>query len=488
MCQIPNRGKRKWEKVGSNTKKEQFPLLLAEDDELLSHSLYDYLESLDYKVYAAARCDEAIKILEHHSVNVALVDKRLPDGEGTAILEYIIKNKLKTKMILMTAFGADKKIDEYVQKGAFDFIAKPFLLEKLLKRIENANRMFQLEYSHEALEYYQKSAYKIIGHSQSIQKIKKMIQLISQTPGPVLIEGETGTGKELVARNIHLHSDRRNRQFISVNCASIPENLFESEFFGYEKGAFTGAYKEKPGFFEMANSGILHLDEIGDMPMEFQAKLLRVLEEGTYIKLGATKEMRVDVRIIASTNKNLKQEVAANRFRQDLYFRLAVFTIYLPPLRERAEDIPLIAEYLWNELILKMGKKKSIPSFSFEDLEKMPWKGNIRELRNYLERKLIYSDMADIYDISGMEPEYPNQPAIGPLPHQHEITGRKEIIPLDDYIREYIIDVLKYCNYNKAKTARILGLGLSTLKRKLQVWGVVIKKNLDQENNISNQE
>ncbi len=466
----------------NSPRKEQFPLLLAEDDELLSQSLTDFLESKGYKVYAAERFDQALKILERRSVNVALVDKKLPDGEGTAILEYIIKNKLKTKMILMTAYGPDKKINEYVQKGAFDFIEKPFQLEKLLKRIENANRMFQLEYSHEVLAYYQKSAYKIIGNSPEMQKMKKMIRLISKTPSPVIIEGETGTGKELVARNIHLESDRSSRQFISVNCASIPENLFESEFFGYEKGAFTGAYKEKPGFFEMANYGILHLDEIGEMPLEFQAKLLRVLEEGAYIKLGGTKEIQVDVRIVTSTNKNLKEEVAAKRFREDLYFRLAVFTIYLPALRERKQDIPLIAEHLWNELILKMGKKMSPPPFSFEDLKKLPWKGNVRELRNYLEKKLIYSDMPEMEDIPGMEEEYRDQSPRNSFSHEPDIIKRKEIKPLDDYIRDYVIEILKYCNYNKAQTARVLGLGLSTLKRKLQGWGVVVKKNLDQEN------
>jgi DNA-binding NtrC family response regulator len=466
----------------NSTRKEQFPLLMAEDDELLSHTLTDFFETQGYKVYPVERCDQALKILEHRTVNVALVDKKLPDGEGTAILEYIMKNKLKTKMILMTAYGPDKKITEYVQKGAFDFVAKPFQLEKLLKRIENANRMFQMEYSHEALAYYQKSAYKIVGNSPGMQKIKKMIRLIAKTSGPVLIEGETGTGKELVARNIHIESDRSSRQFISVNCASIPENLFESEFFGYEKGAFTGAYKEKPGFFEMSNYGILHLDEIGEMSLEFQAKLLRVLEEGTYIKLGGTKEIQVDVRIVASTNKNLIEEVAKKRFREDLYFRLAVFTIYIPALRERKQDIPLIADHLWNELILKMGKKMSPPPFSFEDLKKFPWKGNVRELKNYLEKKLIYSDMVEMEDIPRMEEENRDQSGRNSFYHEPEMIKRKEIKPLDDYIRDYVIEILKYCKYNKAQTARVLGMGLSTLKRKLLGWGVVVKKNLDQGN------
>ena len=453
-------------KDNTKTKKELVPLLVVDDDELLCHSVKDFLEPKGYNVYTAGRCDQALKILDLHTINVALVDKRLPDGDGTTISEYIIKNNIKTKMILITAFGPDQKINEYVQKGAFDFLEKPFELEKLLKRIENANRMFQLEYSRDALELYQKTAYRIIGNSPEIGRIKKMISLISQSQSSVLIEGETGTGKELIARNVHLESDRSNKQFISVNCASIPENLFESEFFGYEKGAFTGAYKEKPGFFEMANYGILHLDEIGEMPMEFQAKLLRVLEEGSFIKLGGTKEIQVDVRIIASTNKNLKEEVVAKRFREDLYFRIAVFNIYAPPLRERIEDIPLIAEYLWNELILKMGKKMLTPWFSFEDLKKLPWKGNVRELRNHLEKKLIYLNMEEVY-----------QPEMNSLSREQKINVK--IKPLDDYIRSYILEVLEYCSYNKAKTARALGLSLSTLKRKLQEWGVEVKKSMN---------
>jgi len=460
-------------------RKEKFPLLLVEDDELLSHSLTDFLNSKGYNVYVAGKCERAEKILDNHPIHVALVDNKLPDGEGTAILEYIIGNKLKTKMILMTAYGPDKKINEYVHKGAFDFIEKPFNLEKLLNRIENANRMYQLEYSSDVLEHYHKNVYRIVGNSSEITRIKKMIRLISQTPSPVLIEGETGTGKELVARNIHLESNRSNRQFISVNCASIPENLFESEFFGYEKGAFTGAYKKKPGFFEMANYGILHLDEIGEMPIEFQAKLLRVLEEGTYIRLGGTKEVEVDVRIIASTNKNLKEEVTAKRFREDLYFRLAVFTVRIPPLRDRKEDISLIAEHLWNDLILKMGKKKSFPSFSFEELKRFPWKGNVRELRNYLEKKLIYSDMFDLEEEKERGEKLLDDLQKEQVFQESNSVTRKEIKPLDIYIRDYVVEILKYCDYNKAKTSRVLGLSLSTLKRKLRAWGVVIKKNLD---------
>lgn len=447
--------------------RELIPLLLVEDDELLSLSIKDFLDSMGYKVYLVNRCDEAKNILDHHTVNIALVDKKLPDGVGTSISEYIIENKLKTKMILMTAYGIDQEINEYIRKGAFDFLEKPFSLEKLLKRIENVNRMFELEYSHEALELYQKSTYKIIGISAVMQKIKKMTRLAAQSPSPVLIQGETGTGKELVARNIHLESKRSGKQFISVNCASIPEHLFESEFFGYKKGAFTGAYKEKPGYFEMANYGVLHLDEIGDMPMEFQAKLLRVLEEGSYFKLGGTKEMEVDVRIIASTNKNLKEEVEKKQFREDLYFRIAVFTIYLPPLRERKEDIPVLAEYLWHDLTEKMGKKTVTPSFSFEELKKYPWQGNIRELRNYLEQKLIYANMPEVFQ--------PEIPTTSPGKQQEN----REIKPLEDHIRDYVLESLEYFDFNKARTARELGLSLSTLQRKLRGWGVTVQKGLD---------
>jgi DNA-binding NtrC family response regulator len=443
----------------SEKKTEKVSLLLAEDEELLSLSITDFLEPRGYKVYRTDKCSEAIDILKQHNINLALVDIKLSDGEGTVISEYILKNNLKIKVILMTAYGPQKKIREYIQKGTFDFLEKPFAFEKLLKRIENAYRMFQLEYSHDAAETYKKSSYQIVGTSQAIKNIKKMISLVAPSMSSVLIEGETGTGKELIARNIHLESDRYNKQFISVNCASIPENLFESEFFGYEKGAFTGAFKEKPGFFEIANFGVLHLDEIGEMPIEFQAKLLRVLEEGSYIKLGGTKEIQVDVRIITSTNKNLKEEVAAERFREDLYFRIAVFNIYIPPLRKRREDIPLIAEHLWNDMVLKMGIKKSAPVLSFEDLKHHHWRGNVRELRNHLEKKLIYSRLGESIQ-AGLKP---------PLPDEADEVN---IIPLEDCIRQYVVSALRKFNDNKTKAAEALGISLSTLKRKLKKWEI----------------
>jgi DNA-binding NtrC family response regulator len=451
--------------MNTKSKKELIPLLLAEDDELLAFTLKDFLESKGYRVFSATRCDQAIQFLNHHTIHVALVDKKLPDGEGTSISEYILKKNLKTKMILMTAYGADQRINEYINKGAFDFLEKPLDLEKVLKRIQNAGRLFQLEYSQQVLGSYQKSAYQIIGQSPEMVKIRKMIGLVGQSDSPVLIEGETGTGKELIARNIHLESNRSDKQFISVNCASIPENLFESEFFGYEKGAFTGAYKEKPGFFEMANFGILHLDEVGEMPIEFQAKLLRVLEEGSYIKLGGTKEINVDVRILASTNKDLKTELENKRFREDLYFRIAVFNIVVPPLRNRIEDIPLIAEHLWNELLLKMGRKKISPPAGFENLNKFPWKGNVRELRNHLEKKLIYQSFGD--EIEPAMAELPSTP-----------IKKNMIIPLDLYIRDYVLDTLKHFQYNKTQTAEALGLSLSTLKRKLKQWDIVVEKSI----------
>ena len=307
--------------------------------------------------------------------------------------------------------------------------------------------------------------YGMIGMSDSMLSLFKRIEKYAPTDAPVVITGETGTGKELIARNIYQESDRSNKQFISVNCASIPENLFESEFFGYKKGAFTGAYKEKPGYFEMANYGILHLDEIGEMPIEFQAKLLRVLEQGSFIKLGGTKEIHVNVRIIASTNKNLKEEVDNKRFREDLYFRIAVFTIYVPPLRERKEDIPIIADHIWKNLNLKMGQKINSPLFSLEELKNYVWKGNIRELRNHLEKKLIYLSMGQDY-----------QPEV--ISNKEFNRSEKEITPIDEYICNYVVDVFKYYNYNKTQTAKALGMSLSTLKRKLKIWGIRVTKGM----------
>ncbi len=440
-------------------KKSPVPILLAEDDLLLAESISDFLEENNFKVYKTDNCKAAFQILEKFTISIALIDRKLKDSDGIDILDFIINQGMKTKMILMTAYGQDHSIQENIRKGTFDFLDKPFKLETLLKRLENAVRMYELEYSDEAAEVYGRSTSTIIGDSPEMNNIRKLISMAASANSPVLIQGETGTGKELIARNIHLESDRSRKQFISVNCASIPETLFESEFFGYEKGAFTGAVKEKKGLFEIANFGILHLDEIGEMPIEFQAKLLRVLESGTFIKLGGVKEISVDVRIITSTNKNLKEEILAKKFREDLYFRIAVFNINIPPLRERKEDIPLIAEHLWRNLIIRMGKNIFTPDIDFNSLMQREWRGNIRELRNHLENSIIYS---------GFDGTLITSP-----PGKEETTkdeSREDLLLIDDVVKEHVLRVLKNTGFNKTKTAELTGMGLSTLKRKLKQW------------------
>ena len=441
--------------------KHSVPVLLAEDDSLLAENIIGFLEENNFKVYHTDRSGEAINLLERYTVNIALIDKKLKNSDGIEILDYIIEKGLRTKMILMTAYGADHSIKDNIRKGAFDYLEKPFKLETLMKRLENAVRMYELEYSDEAAEVYSRSTFRIIGDSREINNIRKMISMAASATSPVLIQGETGTGKELIARNIHLESDRSRKQFISINCASIPDTLFESEFFGYEKGAFTGAVSEKKGLFEIANFGILHLDEIGEMPVEFQAKLLRVLEEGTFIKLGGVKEISVDVRIIASTNKNLKEEIDRKKFREDLYFRIAVFNIFVPPLRERKEDIPLIAEHLWRNLIIRMGRSVSSPGIDFDSLKKREWRGNIRELRNHLENSIIYSGFGDSIL------SFPAGTGRGAEP---DLSG--ESLLVEDVVKNHVLTVLKSTGFNKTRTADLTGMGLSTLKRKLRKWGL----------------
>lgn len=440
--------------------KNMVPILIAEDDTLLSDSITELLKDKNFKVYNVDNCTDAMQILDKFTINIALIDRKLKDSEGIEILDFIIRQGLKTKMILMTAYGQDHTIKENIRKGTFDFLEKPFKMETLLKRVENAVRMYELEYSDEAAEVYGRSTSIIIGESNEINIIRKMISMAASTSSPALIQGETGTGKELIARNIHLESNRSRKQFISVNCASIPETLFESEFFGYEIGAFTGAIKGKQGLFEIANFGVLHLDEIGEMPVEFQAKLLRVLESGSFIKLGGTKEISVDVRIIASTNKNLKEEISKKRFREDLYFRIAVFNIYVPPLRERREDIPIIAEYLWRNLIIRMGRSNFTPAIDFNSLKDREWRGNIRELRNHLENSIIYSE----FDSPLLS--YPLGFEQSPQPE-----GPESDILIDDVVKTHLLKVLKSTGNNKTKTAEMVGMGLSTLKRKLKKWG-----------------
>ncbi len=448
-----------------------FPILLVEDDAHLAATVAEFLQDKGFMVYRAGTCARAREILEHQSVHVALVDRKLPDGEGTLVANFINTRGLKTKMILVTAYGMDQNVSESLKKGAFDFLQKPFDLETLLKRVCNAGRLYQLEFSSRVQHGFQKSAYRIVGKSPEIRRIRHVIHHVAPMDTWVLITGETGTGKELIARNIHLDSNRSHQQFISVNCASIPETLFESEFFGYRRGAFTGAVRDKPGYFEMAASGTLHLDEIGEMPLEFQAKLLRVLEEGTFIKLGGGDESRVDVRLIASTNKNLQHEVERGRFRRDLFFRIAVFMIHVPPLRERPEDIPLIAAHLWSGLNQRMGMKETALPVADEDLVNQPWTGNVRELRNFLERQLLYLRMGRP---TGFDP-------VTGLENRTAAEPDARMVTLEEHSRNYVLDVLQRLNYNKAQTARVLGIGLSTLKRWLNQWGVRVERRLDNQ-------
>lgn len=451
-----------------------FPILLVEDDANLAAVVAEFLGDQGFSVSLAGTCDQARKLLDQHDFHVALVDRKLPDGEGTRVSEHIAARGLKTKMILVTAYGMNNQISEFMSQGAFDFLQKPFDLGTLLKRVRNAGRLYQLEFSSQVQHSFHKSTYRIVGASPAIERIRHVIRHVAPMDTTVLITGETGTGKELIARNIHLDSRRSHRQFISVNCASIPEALFESEFFGYKRGAFTGATRDKPGYFEMAASGTLHLDEIGEMPLEFQAKLLRVLEEGTFIKLGGERETRVDVRLVASTNKNLEKEVEFGRFRRDLYFRIAVFTMGIPPLRDRPEDIPLIAAHVWKELHQRMGLKESGPVLDTANLVNQPWKGNVRELRNFLERRLLYRRM-------GTFPEGEAGDS-GGVPDQRS-AGR--IVPLEEYTREYVLSVLARLDYNKARTARALGIGLSTLKRRLNQWNVQVSRQIREDNTTS---
>jgi len=448
-----------------------FPILLVEDDVNLAAAVADFLQDKGFLVHKAGTCARAREILDHKSVHVAMVDRKLPDGEGTLVADYISARGFKTKMILVTAYGMDQHLSESLKKGAFDFLQKPFDLETLLKRVCNAGRLYRLEFSSQVQHGFLKSAYRMVGKSPEIERIRHVIHHVAPTDTTVLVAGETGTGKELIARNIHLDSHRSQQQFISVNCASIPETLFESEFFGYRRGAFTGATRDKTGYFEMAASGTLHLDEIGEMPLEFQAKLLRVLEGGTFIKLGGEDESRVDVRLIASTNKDLEQEVERGRFRRDLFYRIAVFTIHVPPLRERKEDIPLLAAHLWSGLTQRMGMKESALPVPPEVLFNQPWTGNVRELRNFLERQLLYLRMgrpAELDVDAGSEGRILKEPLEG-------------LTSLEEHTRNYVIEVLARLDYNKAQTARVLGIGLTTLKRWLKQWDVRVERRLNNQ-------
>lgn len=368
-------------------------ILVIDDERSIRNTLKDILEYEKYKVDEAENGLEALDLIRNKEFDVILCDIKMPQMDGIEVLEKAMI-LTETPVIMISGHGTIETAVEAIKKGAYDYIAKPLDLNRLLITIRNALDKSNLITETKKLKRQVSQTYEMVGESPALNGIKEMIERVGPTDARVLITGENGTGKELVARWIHEQSNRSHTPFIEVNCAAIPSELIESQLFGHEKGSFTSAIKQRKGDFEQAHGGTLFLDEIGDMSLSAQAKVLRALQENKITRVGGEKDISVDVRVIAATNKNIKDEISNEKFREDLYHRLSVILIHVPPLRERSEDIPLLVQHFMEQICESSGKAlMNITDEAFEQLKKMPWTGNIRELRNVIERLIILCDV-----------------------------------------------------------------------------------------------
>jgi len=368
-------------------------ILIVDDEKSIRMTLREILEYEKYDVDEAKDGEEGLEMMKKKNYDIILCDIKMPKMDGMEVLEKAVEAGVDTQFIMVSAHGTIETAVEATKKGAFDFIQKPPDLNRLLLTIRNALDKKNLVSETKVLRKKISRTFEIIGESEAIQQVKLTIDKVAPTEARVLITGPNGTGKELVARWLHAKSQRSDNPLVEVNCAAIPAELIESELFGHEKGSFTSAVKQRIGKFEQANQGTLFLDEIGDMSLSAQSKVLRALQENKITRVGGEKEISVNVRVFAATNKDLKKEIEENNFREDLYHRLSVILIHVPPLKERKDDIPLLVDHFLNEIANEYGTaKKGITEEALEQLKTYEWTGNIRELRNVVERLVIMCD------------------------------------------------------------------------------------------------
>ncbi len=438
-------------------------ILIVDDEPNILSSVGSALKRSGHEVVTAGSFAAAREILDD-SIDVALLDVWLGDGDGIELLSIIKKKIPHVECVMISGHAEIETAVTAVKSGAYDFLEKPLSLDKIDVVLSNIARLKRLETERNDLRQLLGDEGRLVGQSRAIQELEKAIKRVAPEDSRVLITGENGTGKELVARMIHGLSPRSEGTFVAVNCAALPDDLIESELFGYEKGAFTGAVKSKPGRFEMAAGGTLFLDEIVETSGRTQAKLLRAVEEGTFTRLGGTAEIRSDARLIAATNKNLKQVVADGRFREDLFYRLAVLPIEIPPLRERREDIPLLVEYFTERFCRRRGRPTRKFNKSALDLFiRHSYPGNIRELANYVERIVIMSE-SEIIDSAEVEILLPHLVGEG--------SGGALKAASEQFERDYIKKTITGAGGNMTRAAEILGLERSHLYKKMKALGM----------------
>lgn len=453
-------------------------ILIIDDEKDIRTSLTGILEDEGYHVTSAASGAEGIEMAGLELPDLVLLDIWMPGMDGLETLERLKAQFPQVTIIMISGHGTIETAVRATKLGAFDFIEKPLSLEKVLISVANALQLQKLKSENAELKRTSENEHELLGNSAVIAALREQIIRVAQTSASVLVTGENGTGKELIARSIHYYSPRREQPFVAINCAAIPEELIESELFGHEKGAFTGATSQKKGRFDLADGGTLFLDEIADMSLKTQAKILRVIQERCFERVGGTRQVTVDVRIVAATNKSLEQEILQGHFREDLYYRLNVVPFHAAALRDRRGDIPLLVDCFVARLSRREGHEPKVflPE-TLEVLKEHAWPGNVRELRNIVERILIMSPAhvitpADIPDLRGAVNSGPP-----PCPKLESAFSRSALRDArEDFEREFIIHKLEENDWNISRTAEIIELERSNLHRKIKSYGIDVRR------------
>jgi two-component system nitrogen regulation response regulator NtrX len=453
-------------------------VLIVDDEAGVRSALGGVLKDEGYEVEAVASGEACLERVARGPVDVVILDIWLPGMDGLATLGRLRERRADAEVVMISGHGSIEAAVRAIKMGAFDFVEKPLSLDKTVLVVRNALRQRQLEAENRALRATVDKRLTMIGESYLMVQLREQVAMAAPTNGRVLIYGENGTGKELVARTIHSLSRRRGGPFVEVNCAAIPEELIESELFGHVKGAFTGAVADRRGKFELADGGTIFLDEIGDMTLKTQAKVLRVLQEQIVERVGGSASIRVDVRVLAATNKELPSEIRAGRFREDLYFRLNVIPIFVPPLRDREADVALLAEHFMAEFAREYGRRpKRIDAAALSRLRAYGWPGNVRELRNVIERLMIMvpGDIITLPDLAFLEgrTNTAEQAIAAPALTLHDARERFE--------RDYILRALAAQNGNISRTAEVLGVERSNLYRKMRAFGIAPARRTEEE-------
>jgi two-component system nitrogen regulation response regulator GlnG len=474
-------------------------LLLIDDEEDVRYSIQRIFESSEIELATASSGEEGLKVISKFKPDLVLMDVRMGGMNGLETLRKIRANDSKLLVILMTAYGTTQTAIEAMKLGAYDYLLKPFDIPKLKEIVGNAlkaARDMKQVVSYQPLLQSEDYELGVIGRSVPMQNVFKLIGQVAATDATALITGESGTGKELVARAIYHHSERAVQPFLAVNCAAIPEQLLESELFGHERGSFTGATTQRIGKFEQCNHGTIFLDEIGDMTPPTQTKILRVLQSGTFERVGGNQPIQVDVRVIAATNKPLEAAVAAKQFREDLFYRLNVVRIHIPPLRERLDDIPLLVNYFLEKNARELKRApKSVAASVIKTLEKYHWPGNVRELENAIRRAHVMAK-SDAILLSDLPPEISGQNNLATIstnsPGETAATDaaalarqlfqwakrdpKLKVIPAVE--RELVIQALKETNNNQVHAAKLLGITRATLRKRIDKFGILRELNV----------